>query len=53
MLKKFDNTNKYALVTGAAGLLGKMHVEALLETNANIIALDRDLKGSKNLKKIL
>ena len=29
-VKKFDNTNKYALVTGAAELLGKMHVEALL-----------------------
>ena len=49
-LKKFDNSGKYSIVTGAAGLLGKMHVEALLETNSNIIALDKNVKGLKKLK---
>jgi len=39
---KFDLSNKYALVTGAAGLLGYEHCIALLEVNANIIITDID-----------
>ncbi len=50
-LKKFDNSGKYSIVTGAAGLLGQMHVEALLEINSNIIALDKNINGLKKLKK--
>ena len=39
---KFDLSNKYALITGAAGLLGYEHCMALLEANANIIITDID-----------
>ena len=41
-LSKFDLTNKWVLITGAAGLLGKQHALALLEINANLILLDND-----------
>ena len=34
---KFDLSNKSALITGAGGLLGGKHAEALLENNANVI----------------
>ena len=35
---------KMALITGAAGLLGKMHSEAILETNKNLCITDKNLK---------
>ena len=41
-LSKFDLTNKWVVVTGAAGLLGKQHATALLEVNANLVLLDKD-----------
>ena len=37
---KFDLTNKTALITGSAGLLGIEHAKALLETGANVILTD-------------
>jgi NAD(P)-dependent dehydrogenase (short-subunit alcohol dehydrogenase family) len=37
---KFDLTNKTALITGSAGLLGIEHSKALLETGANVILTD-------------
>jgi len=49
MLKKFDLTNKTAIVTGGSGLLGKMHCEALAETGANVIIFDLNLKKGKNI----
>ena len=41
-LSKFDLTNKWVVVTGAAGLLGRQHSTALLEVNANLVLLDKD-----------
>ena len=37
---KFDLTNKTALITGSAGLLGIEHAKALLEKGANVILTD-------------
>lgn len=36
----FDLNSKFALITGAAGLLGKEHAIALLQNKANLILLD-------------
>lgn len=49
MLKKFDLTNKTAIVTGGSGLLGKMHCEALAETGANVIIFDLNIKKGKSI----
>ena len=37
------NHGKYALITGACGLLGKKHAEALLEIGTSIVLTDIDL----------
>ena len=36
---------KYSLITGSAGLLGKYHAEALLQLNLNVVLTDIDRKG--------
>ena len=36
----FDLTGKTALITGAGGLLGPKHAEALLEYGANVVLTD-------------
>ena len=38
--KRFDLKGKYALITGAGGLLGYEHASALLEINSNVILTD-------------
>ena len=44
-LERFNLSNKTALVTGAAGLLGQQHAAALLEINANVILTDISPNG--------
>ena len=44
MSNLFDLTGKTALITGAAGLLGPKHAEAILEQNGNVILSDRDVE---------
>jgi NAD(P)-dependent dehydrogenase (short-subunit alcohol dehydrogenase family) len=39
-LPKFDLRGKWALVTGGAGLLGKEHAMALLQSGANVVLWD-------------
>ena len=46
---KFALSDKFCLITGAAGLLGPEHAEAILEINGNVILTDINIK---NLKKI-
>jgi len=41
---KFEIRNRWALITGAAGLLGMEHVRALLDIGANVVLQDIDPK---------
>lgn len=50
---KYSTKNKFALITGAAGLLGPFHSEALAEIGYNLIITDLNLKKLINLKKSL
>ncbi len=56
MLNKFQLKNQNALITGAGGLLGYEHSYALLQSGANIILTDINLKtlnyNFKRLKKL-
>lgn len=40
ILKKYDLINKYALITGAAGILGYEHAAALIECGSNVVLTD-------------
>ena len=52
-MKHFNLKNKTALITGASGLLGRMHAEALLEINSDIVLTDVDVDKLNSLKKEL
>ncbi|MBT4147038.1 MAG: SDR family oxidoreductase [Gammaproteobacteria bacterium] len=45
MNNKFNLSGRNALITGAAGLLGKQHAIALLEMGANIVLTDVNMSG--------
>ena len=45
--KKFSLSKKYCLITGAAGLLGLEHAEAILEINGNVILKDLNVRKLK------
>ena len=47
------NFGKYALITGASGLLGKKHAEALLEIGTSVVLTDIDLDLLKKTKEEL
>ena len=46
--KKFSLSKKYCLITGAAGLLGLEHAEAILEINGNVILTDLNIVKLKS-----
>ena len=46
-------SDKYSIVTGATGLLGPFHAEALAEENYNLILIDLDSKKLEFVKKKL
>jgi len=46
-LQSFDLTGKVALVTGGAGLLGKQHTEALVESGAFVYVADVNDSGAR------
>ena len=48
---KFDLTNKVAVITGGAGLLGIQHAEAIAEYGGNPVILDIDLKKAERASK--
>lgn len=52
-MKHFNLKNKTALITGASGLLGRMHAEALLEINSDIVLTDVDVDKLNSVKKEL
>ena len=46
----FNLKKRYFLVTGASGLLGKKHCEAILSANGIPVAIDLDYKNLLSLK---
>jgi NAD(P)-dependent dehydrogenase (short-subunit alcohol dehydrogenase family) len=51
--EKFDLSNSWALVTGAAGLLGLEHSRALLEAGANVVLQDINSDKLERAKTLL
>jgi NAD(P)-dependent dehydrogenase (short-subunit alcohol dehydrogenase family) len=49
----FDLTNKTAIVTGALGLIGKKHCEALASAGANVVVADINAQGCEEFAKQL
>ena len=46
-INTFNLENKYALITGAAGLLGEQHARSILEINGSVVLVDINLKKLK------
>lgn len=52
-IENFNLKKKYALITGAAGLLGEQHARAILEINGSVVLVDLDFLKLKKLKEKL
>ena len=52
-MNRFDMTGKWALITGAGGLLGREHSFALAEVGCNIILTDLNTASLETLRKEL
>tara|TARA_B100000579_G_scaffold16581_1_gene11750 strand:+ start:1946 stop:2764 length:819 start_codon:yes stop_codon:yes gene_type:complete len=50
---KYSKKNKIALITGAGGLMGKYHAEALAEVGYNLVLIDLNIAKLLKLKKLL
>tara|TARA_B100001093_G_scaffold516109_1_gene594120 strand:+ start:1550 stop:2362 length:813 start_codon:yes stop_codon:yes gene_type:complete len=50
---KYNLKNRYCLITGAGGLLGKEHAIALLEIKSNLVLTDIDTKALYKFRKEL
>ena len=50
VMESFNLNNSLAIITGGAGLLGKKHIEALLEADADVVVFDINDKALKELK---
>ena len=48
---RFDLAGKTIIVTGAAGLLGRVYVRELAEAGANVVAADLDFRARDKLPK--
>ncbi|MDD5372767.1 MAG: SDR family oxidoreductase [Sulfurimonas sp.] len=51
VIEKFSLKDSLAIVTGGAGLLGKQHVEALIEAGADVIIFDINENALEETKK--
>lgn len=50
VMKKFSLKDNLVIVTGGAGLLGKQHVDALLEAGADVVIFDINDNALKSMK---
>ena len=53
VIEKFSLKNNLAIVTGGAGLLGKKHVEALVEANCDVIIFDINQNALNDMNKYI
>ena len=43
-----DLTDKTAIITGGAGLIGRVYASALLQSGSNVIILDKKISVTEN-----
>ncbi len=52
IMDKFNLKDNLAIITGGAGLLGKKHIEALIEADADVVIFDINENALKEVKEI-